>query len=69
MGPSIFPITGLGIRAYVGNEEWSAQVAVLDGKPGDQNDVRKTSLKINRRDGALIAAEAGRAGETESGGA
>ena len=67
-GPSIFPITGLGIRAQVGSEDWYAQVAVLDGQPGDPDDVRKTSLKINRHDGALIAAEVGRAGETESGG-
>ncbi len=67
MGPSIFPITGVGLRAHVASDGWYGQVAVIDGQPGDLDDERETSLRISRHDGALVAAELGRAGETDAG--
>lgn len=68
MGPSIFPITGVGLRAQVQRDDWYGQVAVIDGQPGDMDDERETSLRISRHEGALVAAEVGRVGETDDGG-
>lgn len=69
MGPSIFPITGLGLRARIGAEHGAyAQFAVVDGQPGDPDDERETSLRIDRHDGALIVAEVGHLRSDEDGG-
>lgn len=55
-GPSIFPVTSLGIRAAVTfNERWTARAAVLDATPGDPNRLKRTTVKLG--DGAFIISE------------
>ncbi len=57
-GPSIFPVTSLGIRF-----EWSVsdtgklRYAVLDGVPGDPDDASKTAIRLGGDDGVLHAIE------------
>lgn len=60
-GPSIFPVTSLGVRArYALTETFSIQAAVLDGVPGDPDDPSRTApFKFEDGDGALIVVEAG----------
>lgn len=57
-GPSIFPITGLGIRLQ---SEFSpgltGRIVVLDGVPGDPNDPSRTEISFDDGDGALAVAE------------
>lgn len=59
-GPSIFPVTSLGLRlrgAGAGGGYW--QVAVLDGVPGDPDDPSSDKIDLSSEDGALIALEFG----------
>lgn len=59
-GPSIFPTTSLAARLLVQpSERTYAQVAVLDGAPGDTNNANGTHVRLGGKDGALLAAEAG----------
>jgi porin len=57
-GPSIFPITGLALRA-----DWPAgrvarmRLAVLDGVPGAPDDPDRTSLELSSDEGALVVGE------------
>ena len=62
-GPSIFPVAGLAVRAYRAFGDNYAQMAVLDGVPGDPDDGRKSNFRISRHEGALIVSEFGRTGE------
>jgi porin len=57
-GPSIFPVTSVGLRArYAFAETLSIQAVVLDGVPGDPDDPSRTAIQFNHGDGALIAVE------------
>jgi porin len=60
-GPSIFPVTALALRYRREGTTWRTQCAVLDGIPGDPRDARRTYIHIGGSDGALYAAEIGRA--------
>ena len=57
-GPSIFPITGLGVRFSKTVGQWSTQVAVLDAVPGDLSHPDRTTIKLSEEQGALIIGEA-----------
>ncbi len=57
-GPSIFPVTSLGLRAdYRFNDNWLVRAAVLDGVPGDPNRPKRTVVKLGDGDGALLVGE------------
>jgi porin len=57
-GPSIFPTTSLAGRIKVSPwESFYAQVAVLDGVPGDPEDPRGTQVILDRDDGVLVVSE------------
>lgn len=58
-GPSIFPVTSVGLRVKVQpSQVLSFQAAVLDGVPGNPNNPRGTYVQFNHGDGALIVGEA-----------
>lgn len=59
-GPSIFPVTGLGVRAARSFGSWSAQLAVVDGVPGEPDRPDRPSFRISSHEGALVAAEVSR---------
>ncbi len=57
-GPSIFPVTSLGLRVKVRPaRSYYFEAAVLDGVPGDPDDPEATAIELSSDDGALIAAE------------
>lgn len=60
-GPSIFPVTSLGLRVQAQLDERTAlRLAVLDGVPGDPANPKRTAIKLGNGDGALLAAEVDR---------
>lgn len=69
-GPPIFPNTAFGVRIKAQSDAGHyAQLAVLDGVPGEQDHLGRTIVRLNRRDGALVAGEAGEAGWQQDGNA
>lgn len=57
-GPSIFPVTSLGLRVkYRPSPQLYVATAILDGVPGDPDDLSIVDVSLNGRDGALVAAE------------
>lgn len=54
-GPSIYPVSSLGIRAsWTPSKRWTARLAVLDGVPGDPDRQRLfVAARLAPRDGAL----------------
>lgn len=60
-GPSIFPITSLGVRYRHEFGEWYGQVVALDGVPGDPEDPSSNRVDLGGEDGALLVGELGRA--------
>ncbi len=58
-GPSIFPVTSLGIRARASAaDRLILKAVVLDGVPGDPDRPRRTHIAFADGDGWLMAAEA-----------
>jgi porin len=58
-GPSIFPLTSLGVRLSVKpSETLTLRAAILDGVPGDLARPKRTTVKLGKGDGALLVAEA-----------
>lgn len=57
-GPSIFPISSLGIRmaSFIGNRT-KIRFAILDAVPGDPADLTSNEIHLSRDEGALIAGE------------
>ncbi|WP_420318536.1 carbohydrate porin [Ekhidna sp.] len=57
-GPSIFPISSLGMRiaTFIGDRT-RLRLVVLDAVPGDPNDLTSNEISISREQGALIAGE------------
>jgi porin len=65
-GPSIFPVTSLGIRTiFAPFESWVVSLALLDGVPGNPNSSTGTYVVFNGGDGYLIAGEIAYAEETK----
>ena len=59
-GPSIFPDLAAGVRVRARAQRGAyAQVAVLAASAGDADHPGRTVVRISRREGALIVAEAG----------
>lgn len=57
-GPSIFPVTSLGVRtAWEPAEGWRVLAALLDGAPGDRNDPNSAGIYLSSGEGALAIAE------------
>lgn len=59
-GPSIFPTSGVGVRALLRPHPtiyW--QTAVVDGVPGNPNNPHGTHIRFDRGDGALVITELG----------
>ena len=57
-GPSIFPVTSLGLRSeYRLGERWLVRAAVLDGVPGDPDRPRRTAIRLGKGEGALVVGE------------
>ncbi len=57
-GPSIFPVTSLAVRFDVALTESSLlRYAVLDGVPGDPDDLSRTTIDLGGGDGVLHALE------------
>lgn len=59
-GPSIFPITSLGVRYRHEAGSWAWQFAALDGVPGDPEDPTSNRVRFGGGDGALLVGEVGR---------
>jgi len=58
-GPSIFPVTGLGVRAAVDRRWLGLRGAVVDGAPGDPRRPRAlVDMRLGGSDGLLLAGEA-----------
>lgn len=58
-GPSIFPVTSLGIRVQAQPVAGlTLRAAVLDGVPGDPDHPRRTTIRLGHGDGALLVGEA-----------
>jgi porin len=59
-GPSIFPVTGLALRlrGAVGQGGYW-QAAVLDGVPGNPDNLATNEIKLRSDEGALLVAETG----------
>lgn len=60
-GPSIFPVTGLGL--VVGGPlpgGWALKAGAFDGLPGDLDRPRRNVFRVSMSDGAVLAAEATR---------
>lgn len=61
-GPSIFPVTSLGMRGrWLPAYPWYVQAGMFDGVPGDPDDPGGTQILFEEGDGLLFTAEAGRA--------
>ena len=59
-GPSIFPFTSVGGRVRVNPTETTyIQAAILDGVPGDVDNVHGTHIEFDKNDGWLVIGEAG----------
>lgn len=59
-GPSIFPVTSLGVRVAVQpTDNTYVMAAIYDGVPGDTDNPRGTHIQIDENDGALLVGEAG----------
>ena len=56
-GPSVFPTTSVGIRAKAETAGYYLQAVVLDGVPGDPNNLHGTHVQFNKGDGALDVLE------------
>lgn len=57
-GPSIFPVTSLGVRGELRiGQRWRARAAVLDGVSGDPARPARTAVSLSGSDGALIVGE------------
>lgn len=62
-GPSIYPVTSLGLRLKVtGASGTYGQLAVLDGVAGDPDDPESNRIDLSSDDGALLVAEGGYSG-------
>jgi porin len=62
-GPSVFPVSALALRVLGSLDSGAyAQVAVLDGVPGDPDDADSNEIDLSGRDGALVVAEIGWSG-------
>jgi porin len=58
LGPSVFPLTSLALRIrYEFSNDAKVSFAVLDGLPGDTNNLRGTHVLLKNSDGLLIVAE------------
>ncbi len=58
-GPSIFPVTSVGVRARAAVTNWlEVRAAALDGVPGDPQQERGTHIVFDEDDGLLVAGEA-----------
>jgi len=59
-GPSIFPALSFGLRLKArAASGLYAQAAVLDAVPGDPDHAGRTTVRLSRGEGALLAAETG----------
>ena len=57
-GPSIFPISSLGIRmATLIGDRIRMKVCILDGVPGDPDNLKSNEIHLSKEDGALLASE------------
>ncbi|MFL6618742.1 MAG: carbohydrate porin [Povalibacter sp.] len=56
-GPSIFPVTSLGLRARANTGAWTFQAAVLDAVPGDPDHPDRTGMHLSSNEGALLVGE------------
>ena len=56
-GPSIFPVSALGVRYQYRAEKFAARIAVLDGVPGDPEDPASNRIDLGGDDGLLMLAE------------
>lgn len=65
-GPSIFPVTAVALTGFVRpSEGWTLKLGAFDGVPGDPELPRRTTIRLNREEGALLVAEGERRfGET-----
>lgn len=57
-GPSIFPVTSLGVRASKSLGAWTIQAAALDAVPGSPQHPDRTVIKVSKQEGALLIGEA-----------
>jgi porin len=56
-GPSIFPVTGLALRARADIGQWTGMFAVLEAVPGDIDHPEHTTVRWNADEGFLYVAE------------
>ena len=57
-GPSIFPSTSLSLRYRRQlTDAWTANIAILDGVPGDPDDPGSSRIRLSSEEGALVIGE------------
>jgi len=56
-GPSVFPTASFGMRAKFETAGYYLQAVILDGVPGDPNNLHGTHVQFNKGDGALQVVE------------
>ncbi|MEQ8580788.1 MAG: carbohydrate porin [Marinoscillum sp.] len=57
-GPSIFPISSLGLRLSSSiTDQWQVRLAILDGVSGNPANLKSNRIALSKEDGALIAME------------
>lgn len=57
-GPGIFPVTALGARlSWNAGALWEARAGVFEGTPGDPDNPRRTTLRLESGEGALVVGE------------
>ena len=66
-GPSIFPISSLGVRfSSTLGDKGKFRLAILDGVSGDPENPRSNKISLSKKDGALIALETAIYSESKS---
>jgi porin len=56
-GPSIFPVTSIGVRAQLELDRWQVRLAVLDAVPGDPARPNRTAVRWDADEGLLYISE------------
>jgi porin len=56
-GPSIWPVTGLGVRVAHSGESWTARFGAFDAVPGSLERDRFAHIELSGDEGALLAGE------------
>ncbi len=66
-GPAIFPVGALGGRLRYRQDGWYAQLAAVEGTPGDLDEPFGTNFRLDKNEGLFLIGEVGKEWEDEYG--